>query len=53
MDDLIEAARRGDAAEIVRLLAQGVAVDARDDATRRSGSAVGNASVCRPGNAPG
>jgi hypothetical protein len=32
--DLIEAARRGDAAEIARLLAQGVAVDARDGADR-------------------
>lgn len=32
--DLIEAARRGDAAEIARLLAQGAAVDARDGADR-------------------
>jgi ankyrin repeat protein len=32
--DLIEAARRGDAAEIARLLAQGAAVDARDAADR-------------------
>jgi ankyrin repeat protein len=32
--DLIEAARNGDAAQIARLLAQGTAVDARDDADR-------------------
>ncbi len=32
--DLIEAARRGDAAEITQLLAQGAAVDARDSTDR-------------------